>query len=99
MDEWHADVVEERKRNPPPPSKPMSEYEQDDRDTEKMLSGIDAAIVELRFMHTAPAAWARALEPGKYPCLCSVGKRAGRVGEDRFRGRYHPHLIYDRAAR
>jgi integrase len=45
------------------------------------------------------AAWARANEPGRYPRLHSIAKRAGRVGEDRFRGRYVPHLIVDNDSR
>ena len=99
MREWRQD---DRKRNPPPPppppSPPLSDTEQDDRDTEKQLSGMRAAIAALHFERTAPAVWARHFEPGRYPRLYSVGKRAGRVGADRFRGRYVPHLVYDHDA-
>jgi hypothetical protein len=73
----------------------MSEYELDDRATEAQLSGLRSAIAGLCFERTAPAVWARHFEPGRYPCLHSVGKRAGRVGADRFRGRYVPHMIWN----
>ena len=84
---------------PKPPFCALTDYERDDISTRAMLAGLDAVIAKRHFEKTAPAAWARHFEPNRYPCLhLAGGQRAGRVGEDRFKGRYHPHLIYDREA-
>jgi hypothetical protein len=94
MREWREDDRKRSPPSPPPPSPPLSDYEQDDRDTEKQLNGSRSAIAELHFERTAPAIWARHFEPGRYPRLhLARGKRAGRVGADRFRGRYVPHPV------
>jgi hypothetical protein len=74
----------------------LSDYERDDLDTKKQLSGLDSAIEERKKNRDKAAAWARVFEPGQYPRLhLAGGQRAGRVGADRFKGRYHPHLVVD----
>jgi hypothetical protein len=89
---------EDREKNPPPkpPARAMTREEREEISDRAMLEGLHEAIAERHFQHTAPAAWARVFEPGRYPRLHLVGKqRAGCVGEARFKGRYHPHLIRD----
>jgi hypothetical protein len=62
-----------------------------------LLEGLRETREELSQWHAAAAVHARIMKPGRYPRLHFVGgKRAGRVGAARFKGRYHPHLIYDR---
>jgi hypothetical protein len=61
-----------------------------------LLQGLEQAIEEKRGLRDAAAIRARVLEPSRYPRLhLAGGKHAGRVGEARFKGRYHPHLIVD----
>jgi hypothetical protein len=63
-----------------------------------MCATLERRAQERKKKNDKAAAWARVFEPGRYPRLQCVGKRAGRVGAARFRGRYLPHLIYDRDA-
>ena len=71
-----------------------SRTSEDERETEVLLETLERKIAE-RKKNAEAAVWARAFEPGRFPRLHSVGKRAGRVGADRFKGRYVPHLIVD----
>ena len=80
---------------PKPPARVLTLEEMDESDSRKQIAGLEAVIAERHFTHTAPAAWARVFEPARYPRLRAVGKRAGPVGAARFKGRYHPHLIWD----
>jgi hypothetical protein len=90
---------EDREKNPPPPNPPVGALtceEMDDIWTNAMCEGLDEALAETHFENTAPAAWVRFFKPGRYPRLdFAGGQRAGRVGAARFKGRYHPHLIWD----
>jgi hypothetical protein len=75
------------------------EYARDDLDSRTMIRTLDAMIEERKKERDEAAAWARVVEPGQYPRLhLTGGQRAGCVDADRFRGRYVPHLIYDRDA-
>jgi hypothetical protein len=90
--------AQQRAQQPPPkpPFRTLTLEEMDDISTRQQLAGLDAIIAERHFENTAPAAWDRFFKPGRYPRLhFAGGQRAGRVGEDRFKGRYHPHLIWD----
>jgi hypothetical protein len=81
---------------PKPPARAMTWEEREEISDRAMFGGLEAGIAERHFEHTAPAVWARVIEPGQYPRLhLAGGQRAGRVGEARFKGRYHPHLIVD----
>jgi len=73
----------------------LTEAELDDLETELQCATLDLMIAERKKKHDEAAISARAFEPGRYPHLHSVARRAGRVGADRFRGRYVPHLIVD----
>jgi hypothetical protein len=74
---------------------PWNEYDRDDGDSLKQIATLRRLNAERKNKIDKAAAWARVFEPGRYPRLHSVGNRAGRVGADRFRGRYVPHLVYD----
>jgi hypothetical protein len=97
--EWHALLREWRelsKRMPNPNAPPRNDYERDDRESELQIATLDRLIEERKKERDKAAAWSRAFEPGRYPRLhLTGGQRAGRVGADRFRGRYHPHLVID----
>jgi hypothetical protein len=74
----------------------LSDYERDDRESAIQIATLDRRIEERKKKRDEAAAWARVFEPGRYPHLhLAGGQRAGRVGADRFRGRYHPHLVVD----
>jgi hypothetical protein len=60
-----------------------------------MVEGLTELVEERKRGHAAAALRARRAGRGPHLRLASVGTRAGRVGEDRFKGRYHPHLIWD----
>jgi hypothetical protein len=70
-------------------------YARDDLDSRVQIATLRRLNAERKKERDKAATWARVLEPGRYPHLHSIGQRAGRVGEDRFRGRYHPHLVVD----
>jgi hypothetical protein len=64
-----------------------------------MLEGLAELNEERKRSRAAAALRARRSKPGQYPHLhFAGGKRAGRIGAARFKGRYVPHLIYDRNA-
>jgi hypothetical protein len=75
------------------------EYERDDRESALQIATLKRGVEERQERHAVAAVHARVMKPGRYPRLhLAGGKRTGRVGADRFRGRYHPHLIWDRDA-
>jgi hypothetical protein len=71
-------------------------YARDDLDSRTQIATLKRLNAERKKKTDEAAAWARAFEPGQYPRLhLAGGQRAGRVGADRFRGRYVPHLVVD----
>jgi hypothetical protein len=80
------------------PAHSWSEYDRDDCDSLNQIAGLRAVNEKRKKERDEAATWARVVEPGEYPRLhLTGGRRAGRVGADRFRGRYVPHLVVDNA--
>ena len=71
---------EDREKNPPPkpPARAMTREEREEISDRAMLEGLHEAIAERHFQHTAPAAWARVFEPGRFPASSSKRWRSSR---------------------
>jgi hypothetical protein len=94
-----------RKRLGPPPARPTkAELEQgaclecwmEAYDDHVMLEMLQSHVEKRTRRHAAAALRARRSGHGGPRLHLAGGQRTGRVGADRFKGRYVPHLIWGR---
>jgi hypothetical protein len=97
-DRTMKELWEDWQKVPPPQPTPVhtTDAERDEADTEKICATLGWMAQNERDLNAAAAVHARViLGRCPRPRLQSVAKRAGRIGADRFRGRYVPHLIWN----
>jgi hypothetical protein len=92
MREYREDL--ERYPPTPPPPRATTWEEREEISDRAMIEGLKAAGDELFFENTAPAVHARIiLGRSPRPRLVATNNSAVWSGNDRFRGRYQPHLV------